>query len=87
MTTNELKDKIQEQALKLSKIHNHLIIEFATGLGKTLTAIKIIENYGGKWNIIIAETNHEQNWIDEFKRYNKEHLLKDIKFFCVFLKK
>lgn len=82
MQTNELKDNIQQQALELSKLHNHLLIEFATGLGKTLTAIRIIEYHGGKWNIILAETNHEQNWIDEFKKYNKEYLLKDVKFFC-----
>lgn len=73
---------IQLEALQHSKLHNNLILEFATSIGKSFTAIQIIELHGGFWNIVIAETNHEQNWIDEFKKHNKEHLLSNVRFFC-----
>jgi len=79
---SNLKTEIQNNVLNLADTYNHLIIEFATGLGKTLTAIKLIEKYGGIWNIVIAETNHEQNWVDEFKKHKKTKLLKNVKFFC-----
>lgn len=76
------KEQVQSQVLELSKLHNNLIIEHATGTGKTYSAIKIIEHFKGDWNIVIAETNHEQNWLDEFKKHKKLSLLKYVKFFC-----
>lgn len=76
------REQVQSQVLELSKLHNNLIIEHATGLGKTYSAIKVIEHYKGDWNIVIAETNHEQNWIDEFTKHGKTYLLQNVKFFC-----
>jgi len=76
------KSEIQFEALNLSEFHSYLVLEHATGLGKSLAAINIIEKYGGNWNIVLAETNHELNWIEEFKEHNKQHLLENIKFFC-----
>jgi superfamily II DNA or RNA helicase len=76
------KDDIQQQAVDYSKLHNFLLLQHSTGIGKSLSTIKIIEEHGGEWYIVIAELLHKQNWIDEFKKHNKEHLLKHIKFFC-----
>ena len=76
------KTQIQDYTVSLSVSHKNLLLELATGLGKTLSAIRIIEKVGGKWIIVIAETNHELNWIDEFKKHNKEHLLENVKFSC-----
>lgn len=82
MTQNELKEKIQNEAVELAVKHPYYIAEFATGVGKSLTAIKILEILGGKWNLVVAETNHMQNWKDEFIKHNKEHLLENIQMFC-----
>ena len=76
------KTEIQDYIVTLSKLYTNLLLELATGLGKTLSAIRIIERVGGKWIIVIAETNHELNWIEEFKKHNKEQLLENVTFVC-----
>jgi len=62
------KDDIQQQALDYSKEYDYLALQFATGVGKSLASIKIIEEHGGEWYIVIAELLHKQNWIDEFNK-------------------
>jgi len=74
--------EIQQEGLKLTESYNYIMFEWCTGLGKSLVSIQIIEKYGGKWNIVLAETNHEMNWIEEFKKHNKEYLLDNVTFFC-----
>jgi len=74
--------EIQQEGLKLTESYNYIMFEWCTGLGKSLVSIQIIEKYGGKWNIVLAETNHEMNWIEEFKKHGKEHLLPNVTFFC-----
>lgn len=76
------KEDVQNHGLELALIYPFIIYEWSTGVGKSLMAIKIIEEFKGNWNIVLAETNHELNWINEFKQHNKEHLLKNVKFFC-----
>lgn len=76
------REELQEEGVKLSEKLPYIVYEYSTGVGKSLVAIKIIEKYGGIWNIVLAETNHENNWIEEFKKHGKEHLLSNIKFFC-----
>ncbi len=78
----QTREEIQQDSVELSVIHPKLILELATGVGKSLAAIKIIKKHGGLWSIVIAETNHELNWRDEFIKHGEESLLKDIKFFC-----
>ena len=76
------RENLQQEIVELAKVHNNLVIEWSTGGGKTYAAFKIIESLGGNWNIVLAETLHEQNWIAEFKKHGKESLLTSIKFFC-----
>jgi len=76
------REEIQREGLELTKLHYYIMFEWCTGLGKSLVAIQIIELYGGKWNIVLAETNHELNWIEEFKKHNKKYLLDNVTFFC-----
>lgn len=80
---NEEKDKIQDNAVKLSESYPSLLLSFATGVGKSLAAIKIIErNSEEDWFILCKETNHIDNWYKEFKAHNKEYLLPKVKIFC-----
>jgi len=76
------REEVQNKSLLLSDNHKQLVLELATGVGKTLIAINIIERHGGFWNIVIAELTHELNWIKEFKKHDKENLLPNVKFFC-----
>jgi superfamily II DNA or RNA helicase len=76
------KTQIQDYAVKLSETYHRIIFEIATGGGKSLAAIRIIERVRGNWCIIIAEINHELNWRNEFILHGKEHLLQNITFKC-----
>lgn len=78
----QTREEIQQDSVELSVMHSKLILELATGVGKSLAAIKIIKKHGGLWNIVIAETNHELNWKEEFIKHGEESLLPNIKFFC-----
>lgn len=80
---NKEKDKIQENAVKLSESYPSLLLSLATGVGKSLAAIKIIErNSEEDWYILCKEINHINNWLEEFKAHKKEYLLPKIKIFC-----
>ena len=76
------KDEIQDYAVELSKTYHRIVFEIATGGGKSLSAIRIIERVGGNWCIVIAEINHELNWRNEFILHGKEHLLQNVTFKC-----
>lgn len=89
--TNRL--KAQEYAVYLSNNFKQVILEWATGVGKSLAAIKIIENdlnegtSRGEWNlwyIVCAERQHITNWEDEFKKHGYQSLLDlgYIRIFC-----
>lgn len=76
------KTEIQDLALEKFESNPFIILEWSTGIGKSLAAIKMIEKSKESWNIVLAETNHETNWINEFKKHGKENLLERITFFC-----
>lgn len=81
--SNIEKDKIQDISVDLSQSYPTLLLSFATGVGKSLAAIKIIEkNKTKKWYILCKEINHINNWIDEFKKHDKSYLLDNIEIFC-----
>jgi superfamily II DNA or RNA helicase len=82
MNSNQLKDEIQSNGVDLAVKYPFIVMEMATGVGKSLTFIKTMEKLGGFWNIVVAETNHIKNWEDEFKKHNKEPLLEKVRFFC-----
>jgi len=76
------KQEIQDYGVEVANSNQNVLFEWATGLGKSLAAIRVMEAYGGRWNIVIAETNHESNWREQFKEHGKEHLLTNVNFFC-----
>jgi len=77
------KDEIQNKAVVLSESHPSLLLSFATGVGKSLAAIKIIErNPEERWYILCKQTDHIDNWIKEFTKHEKEHLLFNVEIFC-----
>jgi superfamily II DNA or RNA helicase len=82
MNTNQLKDEIQSKAVDLALKYPFIVYEYATGVGKSLAFIRAMEELGGLWSIVVAETNHIQNWKDEFEKHGKEHLLENVRFLC-----
>lgn len=81
--TNLEKEKAQDKAVELSSTNPVLVLSFATGVGKSLAAIRIIESdLERKWYILCEENAHIGNWIDEFKKHNKLYLLSHVEIFC-----
>lgn len=78
------KDKVQQKAVELSKKHRFLCLEHATGTGKTLSAVKIVdeilkENPGAKGYLVCKESTHKKNWVDDIKKHNRDHILGSLK--------
>lgn len=77
LPTTKTRDELQKEALNLAKENKNIALEWATGLGKSKTAIDII-NYtaslkpnGGllRCLLVVAETAHKENWNKEFKKW------------------
>ena len=69
------KDKIQSKAVSLSEIHRFICLEWSTGTGKTLAAIKIVKNIlknkpNATGYLICKESTHKKNWQDDIKKHN-----------------
>nr|DAX25544.1 MAG TPA: Chromatin remodeling complex ATPase [Crassvirales sp.] len=65
------KDAIAEQALELAKSHKHLILNWATGVGKSKAAIDIATLASpARILLIVAEIAHKENWKQEFEKWN-----------------
>lgn len=76
--------KIQNNALKLSKKHRFLCLEWATGCGKTLGAVRIVEdilvsNPDAVGYLICKESTHKKNWIDDIAKHKKDFVLNNLK--------
>lgn len=77
------KDDVQDEAVEISKQTDKILLKHGTGLGKSLSFIRIQEYHKPKSvYIIVSEKNHIQNWINEYKKHGKEELLKVVTFFC-----
>lgn len=82
----KIKDKIQANAVSLSKQHQSLALEFATGCGKSLASIKIVEeiiktNPKAKGYLICKESAHLKNWLEDISKHKKDHVLDNTKSF------
>lgn len=81
---NITKNQAQDEALNMINKFDNLLLSWATGVGKSLAFIKIQEkiNPNGITYIVVNETNHINNWKEEYIKHKKEHLLKNTKIFC-----
>lgn len=84
-----MRKKLQDEALDGLYNYKSLILEWCTGLGKTKVALECIRMVSGKYTsedfsvlILLAETSHKQNWIDEFEKWGMEEYLKYVTLEC-----
>ena len=71
-------EEIQRKSVEYSKKHPYLLLTFATGVGKTLTSLKIAisdilsqtNEEEKKWTIAIEETSSISSWNQEFKKHD-----------------
>lgn len=73
------REEVQKEAVELKRLYNNMIIEIATGVGKTKIALDIINELATKVYeeeeseiqvlIVVAETTHKNGWKDEFEKW------------------
>lgn len=77
----EERERLFEKVEKVYHSTGHALMEFATGVGKSLAAIRLIsEKPSEKWVILVSKLVHIDNWKAEFTKWNKTHLLKKVEF-------
>lgn len=76
------RENAQKKAVELIQEKDAVALEWATGLGKSYAAIKMIEQQGGKWHIIVPRIPLINNWKQEFIKFNKDHLLENCYIYC-----
>lgn len=74
------RDDIQKKCTELIHTVDNLVLEFGTGVGKTLSALLAAKEIGGKVKIVCAETSHIENWRLEMQKHKIE--LQDVDIFC-----
>lgn len=86
---NRLRTEIQNKCVELGRDNTKVLLQLATGVGKSLAALKIIDDIAfgltsdkSKWHIVVWESKHIQNWLDDIKKHNMEHLLPYIEIYC-----
>lgn len=81
------REEVQNKALLLSQNNPFLILQYATGLGKSYSMIKILDNIfknhkDYKCLILEPEIALKDNIKEEFIKFNKEQLLDNIDIIC-----
>lgn len=85
MLTNRdlIKSDIQDRAVSLLDKNQYIALEWATGCGKTLATLKMIEkiqlNYPqGKGLIVFKESTHKKNWLEDCNKHGMNHVLNNV---------
>tara|TARA_R110000868_G_scaffold359380_1_gene621244 strand:- start:10423 stop:11667 length:1245 start_codon:yes stop_codon:yes gene_type:complete len=78
------KNLIQSRAVISARKYKHLVLEWSTGCGKTLAAIKIIDeilikNPNSTGFLICKESTHRKNWIEDIDKHGYSHVMKHTK--------
>jgi superfamily II DNA or RNA helicase len=68
------KESIQSEAVELISKHSRVILSWATSLGKSAAAIKMLnkiiqEKINCKVLLVVAESAHKGNWDEEFNKF------------------
>jgi len=65
----------QADAVSFSFKTNSIFINFPQGMGKTLTALKIVEAHGHKKVLVICgQSNLQEEWLKDARKHNMIHL-------------
>lgn len=80
------KDSIQKKARELADSNNNVILEWATGTGKTFASLQIINNIISKNKnafgyLICKENTHLKNWMQEIDKQGMNDLLPNMESF------
>ena len=81
---NKQRDIIQKKALKLSRIHRFLCLEWSTRAGKTKAALDIAQDLLDKnpdsvGYLVCKESTHKKNWISDMQKHGKDTIQDSLK--------
>lgn len=81
---NKQRDVIQKNALKLSRKHRFLCLEWSTGAGKTKAALDIAQdlisnNPNAVGYLVCKESTHKKNWISDMHKHGKGEVQNSLK--------
>ena len=62
--------QIQDKAVGLIKEYKRIFLNWETGVGKTLPALKAPKEIGGTWLWVMSQNVQEKNIIEECKKFN-----------------
>ena len=82
---NKRRNELVAKVLEASDVYNNILLEFATGTGKSNCAIQVIKRHypsTPKILILIAEISHRNNWKREFKKFGVAHYLDNCTIEC-----
>ena len=80
MSKEVIRKSIEANALSLIEKYNNIVLEYATGVGKSKIAIDMLDRLVKNINslrpflIVVAETAHKDNWYKEFVKWGKLEL-------------
>lgn len=81
MNKTEIKNTIQQEAVERCRGSDCLILNWFTGTGKTLAALKCVEDQiklgNDKWYWVAHQNNHIDNAIADAKLFKKDYLFSD----------
>ncbi len=66
-----VRDSILAQVLEISKTNPNIMLECATGVGKSKIALEVMNKFSPK-NVLlcVAEIVHKENWKEQFRTWN-----------------
>ena len=81
------RDELQDIAVTWLETHKRIICQWATGVGKSLVAIRFLKKYPDKSALILVpEQNNIQNWEEEFDKFGVDRSNVSIKCYASFHK-
>ena len=75
------KEEVSKKAVKLMEGNKNVALQWATGVGKSKAALDIIQSLKDKGELskgvllCYAEKPHLMNWMNEFRKWDKDGLL------------
>ncbi len=83
LTKDEIREGLSKMAVEMVAKYDKTLLQWCTGTGKTLAAIRCQESLGSKRTLVlVAEVAHKGNWEDEYRKHGYEHLLESTELVC-----
>lgn len=73
--------ELSKKAEKILDDKGRVVLEFATGVGKTYQALKLIERDGGNWDIVVPTLAILKGWQEEIHKFGMQDLITKVRIY------